>query len=209
MRSNREASGYGARPLAWAALSLGVWLASLFALLPLVANIQIGDLRWDIAAWLMTTGAVGMAAAYGIGSRLLRLPLLITPMAVIVPAIGVVLAIGVELALEDWARVHVGADYYDPDFIGWTAGLPQSLVLTAIAAFGTLVAPRGAMHAPMACLGLAMLLVSFIVVTNLPGLGDGIEPGSWPLAILIGLAAVYAVACFALAAQKIRVQDQR
>lgn len=194
--------------MAWAGLSLGAWFVSLFAVLPLVATIQIGAVRWDIAAWLVLTGLIGVAAAHVFGTRLLGLPLRTTAAALAVPALGLILAVGVELALHEWALARVGP-YYDSDYIGLTAGLSQSLVLTAIAAFGTLVAPRGAMYAPMACLVLAMALVLLIVVTNVPGLADGIEPESWSLAILIGLAAAYAVACIALGAQKVRVQDRR
>lgn len=201
-------ASYGIRPLAWAGLSLAAWFVSLFAVLPLVATIQIGDLRWDIAAWLVLTGSIGVAAAHLFGTRLLDLPLRTTAAAIAVPALGFILAVGVEFALRESALARVGP-YYDSDYIGLTAGLSQSLVLTAIAAFGTLVAPRGAMYAPMACLVLAMALVLLIVVTNVPGLADGIEPESWSLAILIGLAAAYAVACLALGAQKVRVQDRR
>jgi hypothetical protein len=34
----------------------------------------------------------------------------------------------------------------------------------------------------------------FIVLGNAPGLGDGIEPESWPLAIWLGVSGLYAAA---------------
>ena len=36
-------------------------------------------------------------------------------------------------------------------------------------------------------------MVGLVVAANVPGLGDGIEPESWPLAIGIGMSAVFVI----------------
>ena len=46
----------------------------------------------------------------------------------------------------------------------------------------------------------AAALVLLIVIANMPGLGDGIEPESWPLAILIDLCGLYAVGAVVIGA---------
>ena len=45
---------------------------------------------------------------------------------------------------------------------------------------------------PLAFVLLGAALVVWIVLGNLPGLADGIEPGSWPLAICLGISGLYA-----------------
>jgi hypothetical protein len=126
--------------------------------------------------------------------------LVVRPRHLIAPAAGVGVAIGVELALHEWARLSTG--YYDWDFIGWTAGLSFSVVLVAVTWFGVTVAPRGATAPARIGLGLSAALVLLIVLSNVPDLGDGIGPHSWPLAVLVGLAAIYAIGAAITALRK-------
>ncbi|HET8776484.1 MAG TPA: hypothetical protein VFN76_02380, partial [Candidatus Limnocylindria bacterium] len=76
------------------------------------------------------------------------------------------------------------------------------LILTALAVFGVLVAPPAAVAPPLLGLGLAAAGVLFIFVSNVPGLRDGIDPGSVPLASLVGISAVYAVAAAVIGARR-------
>ena len=56
---------------------------------------------------------------------------------------------------------------------------------------GVFVAPRGAAGWPLAFVLLGAALVVWIVLGNVPGLGDGIKPQSWPLAIWLGISGLY------------------
>ncbi|HEY7525579.1 MAG TPA: hypothetical protein VIA82_01960 [Candidatus Limnocylindria bacterium] len=80
----------------------------------------------------------------------------------------------------------------DADYIGWTAGLFAVLIGLAVAAFGVFVAPRHAVRWPLACVVFGFALTAVIVAANVPGLSDGINPESWPLAIWLGISALYA-----------------
>lgn len=74
----------------------------------------------------------------------------------------------------------------------------------AVASFGALVAPGGALAPPLVGLVLAVAGVLFIFRSNAPGLADGIEPESWALATLIGGAAAYAVGAAAFGVRRTR-----
>jgi hypothetical protein len=45
--------------------------------------------------------------------------------------------------------------------------------------------------------------VAIIVLSNVPGLGNGIGAGSWPLAICVGLSGVYAVVTGGLVVRRV------
>jgi hypothetical protein len=189
-----------ARAWLWAALTIVGLMVAFFAAFGIAAAAASAglfprpgdtDLRLDLALLLLLMGVIGVigvlpAARIGFGSRLV-----VRPRHLILPAVGIALAIGVELALHEWARLSsIG---YDWDFIGWTAGLSFAVVIVAVAWFGVTVAPLGATAPPRIGLGLSAMLVVFIVLSNVPGLGDGIGPNSWPLAILVGSSAAYAI----------------
>lgn len=196
MTSN-ERSFSSSAPWLWAGLSLVAWFVSLFVAVPLAAPVVGANptetVRWDLAVLLGINGLLSMAATFVIGRRIFGSGVAARSADLVVPVIGIVLAIVVELTLHEWARVHIG--HYDWDFVGWTAGLSFMVVLCSLATFGVLVAPRGAVAPPLMGVGLAATLVCLIVVSNVPGLGDGINPESWPLAVGVGLSAMYAIGC--------------
>lgn len=177
----------------WAFLSLVWWFASLALSLPLATFMPDpgGGLRWDLALVLGMNGVLSLAGIWLLGRWLLRRPLRRPGVRVLVPLGGIALAIFEELALHAWAEARFG--YYDSELIWWTAGLSPALMLTAVAAFGVVVAPSGAVTPPIVGLGLAAASVLLIVVSNVPGLADGIDPASWPLAGAVGAAGAYAV----------------
>ena len=162
----------------------------------LVPNVAEG-LRLDLALWLLCFGALGMLGVIVAARLAYRRWLPVRAEHVAVAVLGIVLAIAVELTLHEWAEASLG--YYDWDFIGWTAGLSFSLVVLAIAVFGRAIAPAGSGAPARVGTRLGVVLVLFIILSNMPALGDGIGPNSWPLAISIGLAGVYAIAAAAAA----------
>ena len=188
------------RPWLWAALTIVGLVVALFAAfgvaISVVSRAVFPDavssgLRLDLAGFFLLIGAFGIGAVLIAGRAAFGRWLEVRPRHLILPAAGIALAIGIELALHEWARLSIG--YYDWDFIGWTAGLSFAVVLIAVAWFGVLVAPLGAGSPPRIGLGLSALLIFLVVLSNVPGLGDGIGPNSLPLAILVGSSAIYAI----------------
>ena len=182
-----------ALPIAFMA-AFGVAVAAISR--SLVPNTGEG-LRIDLALWLLCFGALGLLGVLVAGRLAFRRWLPVRAEHLAVAAVGVAVAIGVELTLHEWAEASIG--FYDSDFVGWTAGLSFSVVVLAIALFGLAVAPSGAGTPPKLCTRLAVVLVLFIILSNLPVLEDGIGPHSWPLVISIGLAGVYAIAAATIA----------
>ena len=187
------------RPWLWAALTIVGLVVAFLAAFGVTVTVAsrglfpdagLGSLRLDLAGFLLLIGAFGIGAVLVAGRVAFGSWLDARPRHLVLPAAGVTLAIGVELALHEWATLSFG--YYDWDIIGLTAGLSFAVVLIAVAWFGALVAPPGADAPPRIGLGLSAIPVFLVVVSNVPGLGDGIGPNSWPLALLVGLAAIYA-----------------
>lgn len=146
-------------------------------------------LRWDLAAFLVLNGLFSMVAAVGIGRLVFGRRLAVTATDLRLPVVGVLMATAVEIALHEWAEARFG--HYDLELVWWTAGLGAMLVVTAVATFGVLIAPTGAAVAPRIAQTVGAVLVCLIVLSNASGLLDGIEPASWPLAILVGLSGLY------------------
>lgn len=185
----------------WAFLSVVWWFSSFALALPLARFApQVGGLRADLAVVLAINGAASLVGVQLLGRALLARALRRPSVGMLVPVAGVILAIAVELTLHEWAETRFG--HYDSELIWWTAGLSPVLILTAVASFGALVAPRGALVPPLVGLALAVMAVMFIVASNVPGLGDGIDAGSWPLASLVGASAAYAVAAAVIGARR-------
>lgn len=191
----------------WAALSIAAWFASLWIALPVaspVAELGAGlfpaGIRWDLAVFLALNAGVSMLAVLAIGRRLLGEQVKVGWATLVLPFIGVALAIAIELLLHQWAEARFGL--YDAELVWWTAGLSFIVVLTAVGIFGVLVAPRAAIVPPLIGLVAAAAIVCLVVLSNVAGLADGIEPASWPLAISVGLAAVYAIACVGVALRR-------
>lgn len=193
-----------AAPWLWALLTLVALIVSFFAAFLIgTTAVRFGsagpqglEFRLDLALFLVLMGAFGMLGALVMARLVFGRWLPVTAVQLVLPVIGVGLAVAVELMLHEWAQVHIGQ--YDWDYVGWTGGLSFLVVLSAVATFGVLVAPRGAVLPPLLGLGLAALMVGFVFIANVPGLGDGIEPESWPLAIGIGLSAAYVIGSVAV-----------
>lgn len=182
------------RGLTWAALSFVFFVAALLAVLPFTAAVK---LVWDtphlveMAAWSPIWGVLSVlgvlvAAQLALGSWL-RPPFL----AVGVAAFGIGLSAVLNVVLQQWEVARFGIT--EPELVGPTAGLFAVLIGLAVAAFGVLIAPRRLIGWPLAAFALGFVLLAIIVLSNIPGLDNGIGPESWPLAICVGLSGVYAL----------------
>jgi len=115
-------------------------------------------------------------------------------------AIGIGLSAVVHVVLQQWEIERFG--YPDPEFVGWTAALFGVLIGQATAHFGSQIAPRKSRGWPTAATVVGAAIGSLIVVSNLPGLEDGIRPESVPLAIWIAASGVYLLATTGLAVMR-------
>jgi len=139
------------------------------------------------------------------GRMLLDGPLRAGAGALCILGAGLVLAALTEHALYDWVVAKFG--YYAVEFAGWTAALPGAVVAVAVAGFAAWSVQRRADGlAPSIALVLATAGVGFIVLSNVGGLADGIQPSSVPLAMMVGAAGTYCVAVATLAIGRRRRQ---
>ena len=131
------------RGVAWAALSLVFFVAALFAVLPVIAAMQ---LVWDaphlaqMAAWgpvwgILAVVGVLLAAQLALGAWLRP-----SPIAIGIAAVGIGLSSVVNVVLQQWEITRFGIT--EPELVGPTAGLFAVLIGLAVAGFGALIAPR-------------------------------------------------------------------
>jgi hypothetical protein len=196
-------------PWLWAALSVVAWLASFVAAFAILAGAgtiglrpsEVGGLRTDLATLLgvfafLASAGVMAAARIAFG----HWPSFRAHDA-IVPAAGIGLAMAVELGLHAWVQAR--DTHYDWQMIGWTAGLSTMLIALAVATLASRVAPRGSALPPLVAQVAAATLIVIVVLSNVGGVADGIEPGSWLLAILVGLSAAYAAVAVGIGIRRV------
>ncbi len=190
-----------AAQVTWAALAVGGLAAAFLVAFVVVTTlgswgvVPTTSLRLDLAAWLVLTGLLAMAAVTGAARLAFGDWPLVRARTLAWAALGLGIAVGVELALHEWARITIGL--YDAEYVGLTAGLSFTLVGLAVASFGVGIAPLGAATLPSAGVWFGALVVAAVTLSNLPGLADGIGPKAWPLAVGVGASVLYAAACAA------------
>jgi hypothetical protein len=183
------------RGLTWAALSFTLFMLALLAIFPISAVIRLfGEVPhpammvlWSVSWGVLSVLGVLVAAQLAFGAWL-RPP----PLGIGIAAAGIGLSAMLSIVLQQWATARYG--YWDPDLIGWTAGLFALLIGLSTAAFGAFLVPRRLIGWPLTAALLGVAAISFVVASNVPGLSNGIRPDSWPLAVVIGLCGLYALA---------------
>jgi uncharacterized membrane protein (DUF485 family) len=182
------------RSLTWAALSFTGFDASLFAVLPFLAGME---LVWNaphlaqMGAWSLVWGVLSglgvlIAARLSFGSWLRPRPLGIG-----ILTVGIGLSAILNVVLQQWEISRFGIT--EPELVGLTAGLFAMVIGLAVAAFGAFLVPRQLIGWPLTAVALGFVAVAIVVASNLPGLSDGIAAESWPLAICVGLSGLYAM----------------
>lgn len=184
------------------AFLVSFWLATTLLSARLLPGSVDAELRWDLAFLNGTMGLFGLAAVLVAARLAFGRWTAVGSLALGVAGAGLTLSIVQELVLHEWAQVHIGQ--YEFDHVFPTALLSWATIGVAVSAFATLIAPRRASLAPSLGLWLAAAFIWLVTVSNIPGTLDGIEPESWALAVLIGLAAVYAAACVAVSVLRLR-----
>lgn len=199
-----------ARGLAWTALSFAAFVGALFAVLPLMAAAQLFAAvphMAQMAAWSVIWGVLSIIGVLMAARIALGVWLAVGSLAWLAAATGTGLSATVHTVLQQWEIARFG--HIDPDLVGLTAGLFAVLIGLATAAFGTLVAPSSVRGWPAAATLAGSLGVLWIVLLNLPGLDDGLSPESQPLAIWLGLSAIYALVVGATAVTRLARRSTR
>jgi hypothetical protein len=144
-----------------------------------------------MAAWSVVCGGLSLLGVLVAGRLAFDAWLPLHPMGLTIAAVGVALSAIVHVVLQQWAIGRFGVP--EAEYVGWTAGLFAVLIGLAVAAVGAFLAPRQAIGWPLSAVLLGAAGVAFVLLTNVPGLNDGIGDDSWPLAIWVGLSGLYAV----------------
>jgi hypothetical protein len=190
--ARREARAAWA-PVIWAAISLVCFVAANMGIFVVNAVVRLfADVPhlFEMAEWSVVWGVLALIGVLLGGRVAFGRWLSLNAAALVVAGTGIALSAIVHVVLQQWAVARFG--YYDPEFVWWTAGSFAVLIGLATSAFGVFVSPRGAESWPLAFVLLGGALVILIVLGNLPGLADGIEPASWQLAIWLGISGLYA-----------------
>jgi hypothetical protein len=70
-------------------------------------------------------------------------------------------------------------------------------------------APAGATRWPAGAVAIGSTIAILIGLSNVPGIADGsVRADSWPLAIVIGLSAVYAFGCLVIGIRRWTLQSR-
>ena len=177
----------------WAAASFVLFVAALFGAIGVIAAVRVliplghdAEVAVLSVAWGINSLVGVLLAARLVVGRWLAVPF----GAIAIAGIGIGLSATVHVVLQQWARERFG--YYDPELVWWTAGLFTVLIGLATSAFGAYLAPRELVMWPLLGVALGGTGILLIVLTNVAGTMDGIEPGSWPLAVWVGLSGLYA-----------------
>lgn len=178
------------------------WVSQLVAPLGLVA--EAGTVGWGIflaiavVGWGLATAVIAAVAAprFGVNLR----PVSRSPVAVLASALA--LAALTMFTLHEQLRARMG--YFDPDYAGLTGFVPMAMVAVACAAWARYSVPGRRDRRPAdACLMLAASVVAVGILSNVPGLADGIHPASVPLAVALAVDAVFVTVATAAAAREL------
>ncbi len=183
----------------WATLCILAFGASLYMALPLVAVLP-GDLQQAVLplAW----GALAIAALLLFARSSFGAWPSVGQDAVTIAVVGLLLAGATNAVLHGWVDERYGL--FSARLVGPTAGLFAAVVASAVAGFAALVAPRGARAIPVLVTVVAALAGLGVLLLNVPGALDGIEPGSLPLAALVGASVTYTLAATILVLRRMR-----
>ena len=193
------------RGLGWGVLSLISCIAALLLLVwPIGQLVNLFNAPhpevlglWAFA-WVAVSGPLTLATArVALGSWPGA-----HPMAWVVLLIGAVVSAGHIVVLGNWSIARFG--FVEPDYLWPTSLLFAVVGGMAVAGFGAQVAPRWAVRAPLLAAGGGVLLCVWIVSANVPGLSDGLQPYSWPLAGWTTAAALYIGAVGVLSLVRLR-----
>jgi hypothetical protein len=137
------------------------------------------------AAWGFI--AAGMALPLG---RWLGVEVAPSTRAWVILVAGLVLAAVTTSLVEEFVRARYGM--FEPRATGWTIFAGPALIAIAVAGWAALAVPRTQRAVPALVTLAAAAGLAIVLLPSLPGAADGIDPESVPLAVIVGLDAVFA-----------------
>ncbi len=191
--------------VAWAILSFGGFVAALAALVwPIGQLQQVGVLShpsslavwafcWVVASGLLALGAARLVFGQWLDVRWTAWALLL---------VGAVVSGATETILADWAIAKFGMN--ESDLIGPMSLLFGVIAGVAVGGFGVQVAPRWTAWSPLIAVVGGVVIGAAIILSNVPGLGDGLGSHSGPLAVVTVAAALYIGAVGVLSLARLR-----
>lgn len=191
--------------LAWGILSFLGFIATFLAVAwPIGQLQQVGLLShpsslgvWAFS-WVVGSGLMALAAARVVFGRWLH----VRPAAWLLLVVGAIVSAASEVILAQWLVAKFGQN--DSELVGPMWYLFGFIAGVAVAGFGVQVAPRAAAWVPLLCVvGSAAIGIS-IILSNIPGLADGLARNSGPLAVVTVGAAVYFGAVGVLSLARLR-----
>jgi hypothetical protein len=178
--------------LAWGILSFLGFIATFSALVwPIGQLQQVGVLThpsslgvWAFT-WVLASGLLALVAArLGFGQWLE-----VRPGAWLILLTGAVVSAATVTILADWTIAKFGMN--ESELVGPMSLLFGVIAGVAVAAFGVQVAPRGAAWSPLLAVAGGAVIGASIILSNIPGLADGLGRHSGPLAVVTVVAAAY------------------
>lgn len=178
--------------LAWAILSFGGFVAAILALVWPVAQVeQVVGLSHPVNlgiwafAWVLAGGLLALLAARLAFGRWLD----VRPAAWLILLSGAVVSAATVGILADWTIARFGLN--ESELVGPMSLLFGVIAGVAVAGFGVQVAPRWAAWSPLVAVGGGAVIGIAIILSNTPGLADGLGRDSGPLAVVTVAAALY------------------
>jgi hypothetical protein len=110
---------------------------------------------------------------------------------------GLALAGMSEFLLNEWARERF--TYFDPEYVGLAGFAPAATVAIAVASWAAMSVPRASRSVLLALVVLSVVGLTVAVLPSVPGLGDGLDPSSVPLAVALVADGAFAVFALAIA----------
>lgn len=208
---DRSTAGAAARVSTWAGAGFVLYVAIGILSLFVVAATQgfvFGPFGIEVAA-----GTIGLSLRNGfhhivwtlsvaglavpLGRRLVPGARFASPTGLILLIVGSALAGATEFLINEWARDRFM--YYDPEYVGFAGFAPAAIVAVAAAAWAARCLPRRSRATLLIVLGLAVAGFGIAVLPSIGGLGDGIDPGSIPLASTLLADGAFAVIAVVIA----------
>jgi len=178
--------------LTWGVLSFGGFVGAVSALvwlvgqlqqvvgLPYPMNLGIWSFAWVLSGGLLALVAARLAFGQWLEVRFTAWLVLLT---------GALVSAAMVTTLADWAMAKFGMN--DSELTGPMSLLFGVIAGVAVAAFGVQVAPRWAAWTPLLAVAGGSVIGISIILSNIPGVADGLARHSGPLAVVTVTAAVY------------------
>lgn len=193
------------RALEWGILSFAGFVAAVFALVwPIGQMQQVGAVShpWSLGtwafAWVLASGLLALLAARLVFEEWLE----VRPTAWLILLGGAVVSAATVTILAEWTIARFGIN--ESELVGPMSLLFGVIAGVAVGGFGVLVAPRWAAWSPLLAVAGGGVIGAAIILSNIPGLSDGLGSQSGPLAVVTVAAALYIAVVGVLSLARLR-----